>query len=59
MILYNQLVDSEGDPWYMGFLNFKKFMLCNERSPVKVDEANLSTTKVSGSALAMMKSRDY
>ena len=25
----------------MCFLAFNKFMLCNERSPVKVDEANL------------------
>ena len=25
----------------MCFLTFNKFMLCNERSPVKIDEANL------------------
>ena len=25
----------------MCFLNFQKFMICNERSPIKLDEANL------------------
>ena len=33
--------DREGDSWYLCFLTFQKFMLCNERSPVKLDEANL------------------
>lgn len=35
------VADKEGDSWYMCFLAFQKFMLCNERSPVKVDEAHL------------------
>ena len=35
------VADKEGDSWYMCFLAFQKFMLCNERSPVKLDEANL------------------
>lgn len=35
------LADKEGDSWYLCFLNFQKFMMCNERSPVKIDEANL------------------
>jgi hypothetical protein len=35
------LADKEGDSWYLCFLNFQKFMMCNERSPVKLDEANL------------------
>jgi hypothetical protein len=33
--------DKEGDSWYLCFLNFQKFMICNERSHIKVDEANL------------------
>ena len=35
------IADKEGDSWYLCFMTFQKFMLCNERSPVKVDEANL------------------
>jgi hypothetical protein len=35
------LADKEGDAWYLCFLNFQKFMMCNEKSPVKIDEANL------------------
>ena len=33
--------DKEGDSWYMCFMSFQKFILCNDRSPVKLDEANL------------------
>jgi hypothetical protein len=33
--------DREGDSWYICFLAFQKYMICNERSPVKIDEANL------------------
>lgn len=33
--------DKEHDAWYICFLSFQKFMMCNERSPVKVDEAHL------------------
>ena len=35
------VADKEGDSWYICFLSFQKFMLCNERSPVKIDEAHL------------------
>ena len=35
------VADKEGDTWYMCFLSFQKFMLCNERSQVKLDECNL------------------
>ena len=35
------VADKEGDSWYMCFMSFQKFMLCNERSHVKLDEANL------------------
>ena len=35
------MADKEGDSWYMCFMSFQKFMLCNDRSPVKLDEANL------------------
>jgi hypothetical protein len=35
------VADKEGDSWYMCFMAFQKFMLCNDRSPVKLDEANL------------------
>ena len=35
------VADKEGDSWYMCFLSFQKFMLCNERSQVKLDECNL------------------
>ena len=35
------VADKEGDSWYMCFMSFQKFMLCNDRSPVKLDEANL------------------
>ena len=35
------IADKEGDSWYLCFMTFQKYMLCNERSPVKVDEANL------------------
>ena len=34
--------DREGDSWYLCFLSFQKFMMCNERSPIKIDEAHLS-----------------
>ena len=33
--------DKQGDSWYLCFMAFQKFMLCNERSAVKVDECNL------------------
>ena len=35
------VADKEGDSWYMCFMSFQKFMLCNNRSPVKLEEANL------------------
>lgn len=35
------VADKEGDSWYICFLSFQKFMLCNERSQIKLDEANL------------------
>lgn len=35
------LADKEGDSWYLCFIGFQKFMMCNERSPIKLDEANL------------------
>lgn len=35
------VADKEGDSWYMCFLSFQKFMLCNERSAIKLDECNL------------------
>ena len=35
------VADKEGDSWYLCFMSFQKFMLCNERSPVKLDECNL------------------
>ena len=35
------VADKEADSWYLCFLTFQKFMLCNERSPVKIDEAHL------------------
>jgi len=35
------IADKEGDAWYLCFIAFQKFMICNDRSPVKVDEANL------------------
>ena len=35
------IADKEGDSWYMCFMSFQKFMLCNDRSPIKLDEANL------------------
>lgn len=35
------LADKEGDSWYLCHLTFQKFMLCQERSPVKIDEAHL------------------
>ena len=35
------VADKEGDSWYLCFLSFQKFMMCNERSPVKIDEAHL------------------
>ena len=35
------VADKEGDSWYLCFLTFQKFMLCNERSSVKIDEAHL------------------
>ena len=33
--------DKEADSWYICFLSFQKFMMCNERSPVKIDECHL------------------
>ena len=35
------IADKEGDSWYMCFMTFQKYMLCNERSHIKVDEAHL------------------
>ena len=35
------IADKEGDSWYMCFMSFQKFMLCNDRSAIKLDEANL------------------
>ena len=35
------LADKEGDSWYLYFLQFQKFMMCNERSPIKIDEAHI------------------
>mmetsp|Transcript_20894 Transcript_20894/g.25660 ORF Transcript_20894/g.25660 Transcript_20894/m.25660 type:complete len:245 (-) Transcript_20894:113-847(-) len=35
------VADKEGDSWYMCFMSFQKFILCNDRSAVKLDEANL------------------
>jgi hypothetical protein len=35
------LADKEGDSWYLCFMTFQKFMMCNEKSPIKLDEANL------------------
>ena len=35
------VADKEGDSWHMCFMAFQKFMLCNDRSPIKLDEANL------------------
>lgn len=35
------VADKEGDSWYMCFMSFQKFMLCNDRSAIKLDEANL------------------
>jgi hypothetical protein len=35
------VTDKEGDSWYLCFLSFQKFMMCNERSPIKIDEAHL------------------
>jgi hypothetical protein len=37
----NFVSDKEGDSWYLCFLSFQKYMMCNERSAVKVDEVNL------------------
>jgi hypothetical protein len=35
------VADKEGDSWYMCYISFNKFMVCNERSPVKLDEINM------------------
>ena len=35
------VADKEGDTWYICYLSFQKFMICNDRSPIKLDEANL------------------
>ena len=35
------VADKEGDTWYICYLSFQKFMMCNDRSPIKLDEANL------------------
>ena len=35
------MADKEGDSWHMCFMAFQKFMLCNDRSHIKLDEANL------------------
>ena len=34
--------DKEGDSWYLCHLAFQRFMMCQERSPVKIDEAHLN-----------------
>ena len=39
--LSKSVADKEGDSWYLCYLSFQKFMMCNERSPVKIDEAHL------------------
>ena len=33
--------DKEGDAWYSCFIAFQKWMKCNERSPVSIEEAHL------------------
>ena len=33
--------DKEGDAWYSCFISFQKFMKCNERSEVPLEEASL------------------
>mmetsp|Transcript_17524 Transcript_17524/g.29551 ORF Transcript_17524/g.29551 Transcript_17524/m.29551 type:complete len:165 (+) Transcript_17524:163-657(+) len=33
--------DKEGDSWMLCQMSFQKFMICNERSPIKMDEAHL------------------
>eukprot|EP00349_Pseudokeronopsis_sp_Brazil_P003668 CAMPEP_0202957296 /NCGR_PEP_ID=MMETSP1396-20130829/1735_1 /ASSEMBLY_ACC=CAM_ASM_000872 /TAXON_ID= /ORGANISM="Pseudokeronopsis sp., Strain Brazil" /LENGTH=107 /DNA_ID=CAMNT_0049674723 /DNA_START=417 /DNA_END=740 /DNA_ORIENTATION=+ len=33
--------DKEGDSWYICFMSFQKYMQCNERSSIKLDEINL------------------
>ena len=39
---FSQFVcDKEGDAWYSCFLAFQKFMRCNEKSPVALEEAEL------------------
>jgi len=35
------IADKEGDAWYICFMTFQKFMFCNDRSPIKLDEINL------------------
>ena len=35
------VADKEGDSWAMCFMSFQKFMLCNDRSAIKLDECNL------------------
>ena len=41
---FSQFVcDKEGDAWYSCFLAFQKFMRCNEKSPVALEEAHLHT----------------
>ena len=37
----NFVSDREGDSWYMCHHSFLRFMLCQEKSPVKIDEAHL------------------
>ena len=35
------VADKEGDTWYICYMSFQKFMLCNDRSPIKLDECAL------------------
>ena len=35
------MADKEGDTWFNCYLNFQKYMICNERSPIKLDEINM------------------
>ena len=36
------VADKEGDSWYLCHLSFQKFMMCNEKSPVKIDECHIA-----------------
>ena len=35
------MADREGDSWYVCHLAFQKFMMCNDKSPIKIDECHL------------------